>query len=413
MDGDVCKECDAGYALTGSKKVCLYSCTSNLKLGPPVAADKKGLMLDDTTHHWCPDSLHSTWANTAEPVKSIRIAKAWEGDWPGDAKEKAWDSIATYLQASGAKALVGTSLSCNETNDDQDWSDVKKLLQKIGASNVLGVAVGNELELLWNQGAKADCVTKMWSGGYVQKKFDSRVSDLDALGADWKSVKVTSVASTFIFAEPDGTKPFPDGPPFAKIPGKADVLTFYTNVLKSHGDRYAFSINNYPYFDTNNELDKGTKDQCTKAIQLSTCFDSFKCKFNNIVISMRQRMTKVGADKNNLWVTETGWSSPKAGTLIWDPAKSQNFQMANCTEFSAPATMQKYYDNFLKWDLSGSTENKTAGPDHVFFFTMRDSSNMGVAEHFGLGGSGDPTKLCVNTTCKLQTSSQQQMGVIL
>merc|ERR1719469_958455 len=45
------------------------------------------------------------------------------------------------------------------------------------------------------------------------------------------------------------------------------------------------------------------------------------------------------------------------------------------------------------------------GPDHVFYFTMRDSQNFGKAESFGLMGDGDPLQWCTNTTCKIQRSN--------
>ena len=34
----------------------------------------------------------------------------------------------------------------------------------------------------------------------------------------------------------------------------------------------------------------------------------------------------------------------------------------------------RYYENFLKWDL---TLEGSRGPDHIFFFTLRDASNLG------------------------------------
>merc|ERR1712187_515399 len=143
---------------------------------------------------------------------------------------------------------------------------------------------------------------------------------------------------------------------------------------------------------------------------MSICFDSLSCRFANACSSMRSRMHKLHAGSNQMWITETGWSSPKAATLMWDPAHGKNFAMAKCPKFSDMSSFQNYYDNFLKWDL---TIPGTESPDHVFFFGMRDSANFGVLEHFGLGGSGDPTKLCTNTTCKLQKTSQISEGVIV
>ena len=45
------------------------------------------------------------------------------------------------------------------------------------------------------------------------------------------------------------------------------------------------------------------------------------------------------------------------------------------------------------------------GPDHVFYFTARDSGNFGVEEHFGLISDCDTKK------CKLQLARQDQVVV--
>jgi len=165
---------------------------------PIKEADKKGLCMDDTTHHWCSSKIHSQWPNSNhEPVKYIRITKAWEDDWKDDGsktKQEAWASIAAYLKATGAKALVGTSLTCDAAHDAQDWTDTKQLLQAIGPANVAGVAIGNELELLKDKGegvkgtfpTLAACAINMWKvGGYLQTTFESHVDDMDQLGDDW------------------------------------------------------------------------------------------------------------------------------------------------------------------------------------------------------------------------------------
>jgi len=277
-----------------------------------------------------------------------------------------------------------------------------QLLTLIGADNVMGVAIGNEMDLLWQNGASPDCLTNLWANGYVTKKFDARVSDLDKLGAAWKQVKVTQPFSEYIFA--GKTTPFVETP-------QAMINTFVTSVLKTHGSRWVFSLNNYPYFDTGNALDSPGSNQCKKSIAQSTCFDKPTCLFSAAVITMRMRMKMAAADASALWITETGWSSPKADNLQWDPTAGKNYQMANCPEFSEASTFQAYYDNFLKWDLTIPGAPK--GADHVFFFSMRDSSNFGVAEHFGLGAGGDPQKLCTYTACKLQSGNMEEAELVV
>jgi len=95
-----------------------------------------------------------------------------------------------------------------------------------------------------------------------------------------------------------------------------------------------------------------------------------------------------------LWIGETGWSYPKAHTL--------DTQMKWCSDWSTTQSFTEYYTNFLDWDM---TMNGYPGPDHVFYFSMRDSANFGITEGFGLVGDGDPTQWCSNTTCKLQMSA--------
>jgi len=399
-DGKSCTECNEGFQEMGPAGAtkCMYACTSKLNF-PVVAAEKKGLCLDDTTHHWCPDKVHSQWANTKnEMVGTIRINKAWESDWDMSLKVKAWDSIAAYLHASGAKALVGTSLSCIKTDDDNDWKDVLVLLKKIGGANVMGVAVGNELELLKDkpEGVKgpfptiAACCVDMWNvGGYLETAMIKRIADLDALGGEWNHVKVTSVMGAAIL----------DGHPFVDSQVQR-VNTFFKTILKKFGQRYAFSYNVYPYFDSGNHFDPGAKT-CKAAIARSTCFDKLTCLMPLTIADGRNRMIAFdnenpGLDMKDLtfWVTETGWSSPTAATLV-----GANKEMYACAEYSSDEIMAQYYKNFLAWDM---TVKGVKGPDLAFWFTMRDSLNFGILEHFGLGGSGDPQLLCQNTTCKLQ-----------
>merc|ERR1719329_902243 len=114
---------------------------------------------------------------------------------------------------------------------------------------------------------------------------------------------------------------------------------------------------------------------------------------------MRDRMAvdnfnAAGAREGTLWIGETGWSFPKADTL--------STQMQWCDEFSSEEVFQRYYKAFLEWDMEMTGQYVGQGPDYVFWFTMRDSSNFAMQEHFGLIGNGDPMAWCSNTTCKLQ-----------
>jgi hypothetical protein len=266
----------------------------------------------------------------------------------------------------------------------------------IGPDHVMGLAIGNEIELLKQNGANASCISKYWNGTtpYAVTKFQSRVADLDKLDGDWKTVKVTLPASEAIFGPP-GTKSFWEDASTAKM------ATFVTSMVKEYKDRFAFSLNTYPYFNPANQMDPGSKDKCTEWIGRSTCFGDYSCLFDGSMVTIRQRMANIPnfADAT-LWVTETGWSSPVAETLT--------APMTNCPDFSSDETLKKYYSNFLSWDLKIKDKDGKSmkGPDHVFYLGMRDATQMGKQEHFGLGEWGAPEKLCTYTQCKLKGSTE-------
>merc|ERR1711908_116776 len=104
----------------------------------------KGLAIDDTTFHWCPGLAPSRWPNTNEKVTSIRLFKAWQSDWDDSLRLKAWSALANSVDV-----LMGTQITCNETDDDRDWELVKQLLKLITPARTMGVAIGNEMELLF------------------------------------------------------------------------------------------------------------------------------------------------------------------------------------------------------------------------------------------------------------------------
>jgi len=300
------------------------------------------------------------------------------------------------------QVLVGTQISCSEEEDDADWENVKEMLQIFGPGQIMGVAIGNELELLWTKestynGTLPECLERVWGNeSYFLNKFHDRVRDLDSLdGGVFKAVKVTSVFGGFILAEP--------GLPFYDRTDKnvARVGPFITNVTDTYGERYAHTINIYPYFEerfVEHDVKGEYPPTCSKALEKAVCFDADdpdQCLFTWMVGRMRRRLHLLGNASSTLWVGETGWSYPQAHTL--------DTKMAKCNQWSTPKSKANFYTNFLKWDLNMNGEYK--GPDHVFYFAMRDSTNFGKQEGFGLIGDGEPTSWCTNTTCKLQQSS--------
>lgn len=365
-----------------------YQCTSDLTL-PMTLAAQKGLALDDTTFHWCSNQIPGNWPNTNQALGSMRIFKAWESDWGADLKQAAWQNLADFAKTANVKVLVGTTLSCNETEDDADWAEVSSLLQKFSADLVMGVSIGNELDLLWQNGASADCVKNMWSGGYFQNKFASRVQDIDKMfpGAN---IPVTTIFSEFSLA----------GNPFVDDPTKAMVNTFLTNTFQKYNTRFVFSLNLYPYFDMSNQY-----FNVTGAVARSTCYDGAHgaCLFSDVCKDVRTRMN-MKQPGTKFWIAETGWSSPAASTL---PAP-----MKSWTDFSSKAAFKTTYENFLSWDMAFKDGSK--GPDHIFYFTMRDSlATDGQLESFGLLDDAlGAEHLCQETKCKLQ-SSDSPLAVVV
>eukprot|EP00439_Symbiodinium_sp_Y106_P045060 s255_g5.t1 len=352
-----------------------YKCDSDLFLSHVVKADHKGLAIDDTTFQKCSEgiprllALQSArvgrgWRFAGEKLTSIRLFKAWDMAWPDGAREAAWAQLLDVVKANGIKVLMGTQITCDEADDDRDWRLVKdtgtaskgltELLQKLGRDHVMGVAVGNELELLYQKDyATPSCIRRLWGGGEFWRKLTQRLSqhgfvraaDLDAM-AGFSDVPLTSVFGAAIFA----------GQPFVENIN-ATVQTLYRDAVAKFGKRWVFTLNIYPYFDPNNALDPGSSTKCTQALSTSTCFSDPTCRLPAMVKDMRERMQSLsGSSAHLLWLGETGWSSPQASTLSGKP-------MAACTAFSGISSLRKYYSNFLKWDLTVDASSR--GPDRL------------------------------------------------
>eukprot|EP00440_Ansanella_granifera_P007496 gb/GFBE01008116.1/.p1 GENE.gb/GFBE01008116.1/~~gb/GFBE01008116.1/.p1 ORF type:complete len:442 (+),score=87.80 gb/GFBE01008116.1/:1-1326(+) len=352
-----------------------YRCESNLLLGPVAKPLQKGLAIDDTTFEGCVSKIPRLWPNTQETLASFRLFKAWDKNWPESFRAEAWLRFQQVVQANNVKVLVGTQITCDEDDDDRDWRLVKELLQKLGREHVMGVAFGNEIELLqYKETTSAACTKRMWKGGYFYRKLLERAADLDVLEG-FDDVPLTTVFGGYILS----------GSPFVEQPG-AMCNTFLHDAFSKFGRRWIFTLNVYPYFDPANALDPGSSDKCTEALTNGVCFNH-GCNLPATVIAMRKSMKALtGNDDDVLWLGETGWSTPQS--------KSLDSQMAACPKFSSEEAFRSYYHNFLHWDLS--IGGGVRGPDHVFYFTTRDASNFGVGEHFGLIES------CESSLCKLQ-----------
>lgn len=186
----------------------------------------------------------------------------------------------------------------------------------------------------------------------------------------------------------------------------ARITTFVKNVTTTFRHRYAHTVNIYPYFEEHfveYDDDHSSPPRCELALAKALCFetgDLNKCLFTWMVGRMRERLRELGNESATLWIGETGWSHPKSHTL--------STKMAWCPQWSSPKSKAAFYGNFLDWDLNlhGKYKGRAyKGPDHIFYFAMRDSTNFGKPEGFGLVGDGDPLAWCTNTSCKLQQSS--------
>ncbi len=353
-----------------------YECISDLDLGQVVNASQKGMAVDDTTFHICSDKIPDRWPNSATPLGSLRLFKAWDQNWPEDQRMEGWKKLTATVHRGNVRVLVGTQVTCNETDDDKDWDSVRQLLQLLGPKHVMAVAVGNDLELLqFKSGIPASCAKNVWEGGYFYRKFVERVEDLKNMKG-FEEVPFTSVFGGYILA----------GSPFVDTP-QARVLSFLQNVTDTYGEQWIYSLNVYPYFDPNNRLDPNSTTKCKQALAKALCMEE-GCLLPTITSQMRKSMVKLSSTATQLWLTETGWSFPQAASL-----PGANSAMAKCKNFSSEIAFRTYYQNFLKWNLTIGNER---GPDHAFFFTLRDALNFGVGEHFGL------IRDCSSSSCKLQ-----------
>ncbi|CAL1161903.1 unnamed protein product [Cladocopium goreaui] len=317
--------------------------------------------------------------------------------WPDGGRVDAWSQLEVVVREAGMKVLVGAQITCDEQDDDRDWRLVLQLLQILGRQHVMGsidnackhhssslflplqlatqqnhyslqisgsskpsagIAIGNEMELLqFKANISQDCIQRMWHGGYFLRKLSERAADLDALDG-FGDVPLTSVFGGYILS----------GSPFVDTPG-AMVQTFFKEAIKKFGTRWVFTINVYPYFAPNNALDPGTTDQCSASLETDWCFKK-GCNLPDTVALMRKKTTMLVGRDSTLWVGETGWSSPQASTLTG--------AMTGCPDFSSQNSLKNYYKNFLRWTLDISDD--VDGPDHVFYFTARDSGNFGVMQ---------------------------------
>eukprot|EP00931_Biecheleriopsis_adriatica_P076586 TRINITY_DN5027_c0_g1_i1.p1 TRINITY_DN5027_c0_g1~~TRINITY_DN5027_c0_g1_i1.p1 ORF type:complete len:547 (+),score=89.24 TRINITY_DN5027_c0_g1_i1:45-1643(+) len=358
-----------------------YSCKTDLNLGPVMHGAKKGMAIDDTTFSQCPSDATVNWPNAKQNISSIRLFKAWDPYWFSKYtldRLTIWKELREYVWKNNVKILFGTQITCNETADDNDWSYVRELMLYIGSKYAMGLAVGNEVELIHTKANMSKkCADRIFSGGYFARKVYQRAADLNSMPG-LSNLPLTSVMGGYVLA----------GDPFINTK-ECGVLSFHQKMNAHFGKRWVYTWNVYPYFDPRIAMDDGPYHTCSKALMSAVNFAP-QSLLPTMLKVLRQRTAKVTGRKDDItWLGETGWSWPQASTL--------NTNMAACKSFSTQEAMSLYYQGFLEWDLSLGWEVPPI--DHAFFFTMRDAVNFNVRENFGL------VEGCENTHCKLQTEA--------
>lgn len=362
-----------------------YQCESDINLGPVTKALQKGMALDDTTFWQCTSRILSLWPNTGEKLKSLRFFKAWDTQWPESERMPTWQKITELVKANGMRVLLGTPVTCDEAHDQQVWAWSKEFLAMLGPDYILGLAIGNEMELLFlkDKTATPECLNQLWNPAIdgFWTRYSKIVKEFDDLG--FKDAKVTTSFGGAVL----------DGVPFVNK-DNARINSFLERATREYGERFTFTFNPYPYFEPTFGLDPGT-NQCNEALGKSTCFEP-SCYLPKLLKVVRERLTMLTQhDRTILWLGETGWSAPKATTL--------KVPIGKCEAWSSNETLQKYYNGFLKWDLSIGDGK---GPDHIFYFTMHDAINFGEQENFGL------VSKCEDNVCKLHGSTFQPPQVV-
>lgn len=371
-----------------------FACTSDMNSLPVVKPGQKGIGLDDTTFRWCSAQIPNVWPNTQEPVQSVRTFKSWEIDWPDFNREEAAANFVKFAKDNSVKVLVGTTISCNETDDALDWNRTMDLLRKLGPEQVMGLAVGNEMDLLHTKDyvkPVPSCIPNLWAGGSFWRATTQRIAELDSMGPGFRSLPVTSVFSAAALNDFFGH-------PFMET-SNALVTSYLRNASATYGKRWVWSFNTYTFWNPfyNVDFPYVFTHTCNRAVRDGTCWAP-GCGVPASFVSIRRKIKAItGQDDDVFWIGETGWSAPNTDS---PPSRAARL----CPDFSSKKTFSKFYQGFLSYDMGDAAQN-VRGPDHVFFFTLRDASQFGTGEHFGLlEGGPDPAAQCTYTDCKLQAT---------
>lgn len=350
----------------------MIACSSSYRIPNVSKVSAKGLCVDDTSLIECPDRLLGAWPNTnGDKVTTLRLLKPWDpawGDW--EKRSQIWDDFSAWVRLNKAKVLIGTEISCNRQADDQMWAWSLELMKMLGTEHIMGVSVGNEMDTFGDaRGRDASCSRDLWDWQYWLI-LQSRVFDLDHSG--FRGVKVTIPWTMGVLGAINTS---------FKEDDRAKVNTLVTKAWKKWESRWVWSFNLYTMWDR--EVWPASVSDCATKADHAVSIDPIR----GVLQEIRDRIKQItGHDDDPLWLTEYGWSSPAPSRLA-PPLQA-------CPGFWSLRTFKKAYENFLAWDLTIGDGRK--GPDHAFYFTMRDSVKDNEAQHFGLVAS------CAHSRCKIQ-----------
>mmetsp|Transcript_60359 Transcript_60359/g.168652 ORF Transcript_60359/g.168652 Transcript_60359/m.168652 type:complete len:595 (-) Transcript_60359:110-1894(-) len=330
----------------------IFDCTSDLDLGEVVNATQKGIALDDTTFENCADQVPTHWPNTKQKVLSVRLFKPWGMTDPkffhGD-MHKAWRGLKGFAESSGAKFLIGVSVTCRQWNDEKEWNAGREFIKYVGAEHIMGIAVGNEIDLQVGASNGA-CIHKLWQQNGYLNILRQRVKEFDAIPG-MKGLPITAVLSMFSM----------NGNPF-----KWTVTNFLKAAWKEYGDRFKFSINVYPQFSP------GLKEAgCSGSVDVGTKFsmDTPAGFIPNVISDIKGRLSQIGAADMKIWLGEHGWATHAYCVLCGEACHSKSVQ-------------QKYYTNFLKWDLTANDGTSgCGGPSDRCAGSIKWAKQQGVKQH--------------------------------
>eukprot|EP00419_Tripos_fusus_P073784 CAMPEP_0172898574 /NCGR_PEP_ID=MMETSP1075-20121228/159976_1 /TAXON_ID=2916 /ORGANISM="Ceratium fusus, Strain PA161109" /LENGTH=335 /DNA_ID=CAMNT_0013754393 /DNA_START=44 /DNA_END=1047 /DNA_ORIENTATION=+ len=334
----------------------------------------------------CPGRIPAVWPLTREPVKALRLFKpeSWQD-------QAAWQHLRAFLRTTDSQVLVGTPVSCDDTYDVKTWQQTAKLLAFLGRDRVMGLSVGNEIEL----NPTKECPDRLLH--HFEEHWRRCALDLSVLGGgEFANLPMTSVMTTSILYSEDkswspqsmrimdGSVPWPP-----ETPWKLDFQSVFRRLVQTiSAERFIFTFNIYPYF---LPCPPAVSISCDQWMRDSLCFDDpARCITPKTAAGARyalqsfaQQLAGDAVSPLRMWIGEVGWSSPKANSL--SDGQCRDWGTKECSGWSNLENLAHYYKDFMNWDLNLGTGLEP--PEYAFYFTIRDSFNFHHPEHFGLCGS--------------------------